>query len=104
HRFDDCGFSGGCCARVSSARLHLEVAETALREGGLERGKRAVVSHVRYEPQVELRDGAVRHDGLPARTGVARDKAFNVYGGREHETLERRAPREVVSPAGRTGQ
>src|SRR5438477_832485 len=103
HRFDDRRVSGRTCWVVAATRIHLDVAETALREVGLERGNRAVVGHVRYEPQVELRDRAVRHDGLAARAGVARDKAFNVYGRREHETLERRAPREVVSPAGRTG-
>src|SRR5204862_5796436 len=84
---------------VAAARIHFDVAETALREMRLEAGDRPVVGHVGYEPKIELRDGTMRHDGLAARAGISSDEAFDVDRRGEHEALERRAPRKVSRPA-----
>ena len=84
---------------VAAARVHLDVAEAALRQVRLERGDGLVESHVGHEPQVELRHRAVRQHGLPARPGAAGDQALDVDGGREQEPLERRAPGQIVRPA-----
>src|SRR5438132_10127137 len=73
---------GGSAVRVVAARhVDFDIAESVLRKMGFQRGERLVGFHVRHEAKIELGDGAVRKNRLPARSGVAADQAFDIHRG-----------------------
>ena len=66
------------CGRriVPAGHVHFDVAEAALRQMGLQRGKRVRRFHVGHESHVDFRDGAMRQNRFAAGAGVAADRVL----------------------------
>ena len=65
-----------CCRIVTAGHVHFDVAETALRQMGLEGGKRVGRFHVGHQSHVDLRDGAMRQDRFATGAGITADQAL----------------------------
>src|SRR6266576_3357699 len=63
---------------VPARHVDLDIAEAALGEMRLQRRQRVGGRHVRDEPQIELRGGAMWQNRLPAGAGVAADQTLDV--------------------------
>src|SRR4029453_3888434 len=75
-----------------------DVAEAALRQVGLQRGKRVRRFHIGHETHVDLGDSAMRQNRFAAWTGVAADESFDVYGRLRFESFVRLLPRQIIDP------
>ena len=83
----------GRFGRVVAARdIDLDILEATLVEMRAQLGDAVVPGHVRYEPHVDLGDGAARQDGLAAGAGIARDQPLDVDCRLRGEALERLLP------------
>src|SRR5207302_11067550 len=80
-RTDERSVGGSAVRIVASSHVDFDIAESVLGKMGFQRGERLVGFHVRHEAKIELGDGAVRKNRLPARSGVAADQALDIHAG-----------------------
>ena len=90
---------GGSAVRIVAAgHVYFDIAESVLRKMSFQRGESFIGFHVRHETQIELGNGAMRKNRLPAWAGVAADQPLDVHRGPRLKQFERLLVIHVVYP------
>jgi hypothetical protein len=97
-RLDELRILRGLCRIVPTTHIDLDIAEAVFGKMILQKRECTGRRHVRHQPHVNLRDGAMRQNGLTPGTCVSTDQALDIDRGLGFEQHERLQPGCVVHP------